>query len=173
MPVPAELQQFYVAEYPKLVGTLTLYCGDADLARELAQETVVRICRDWERVRDMASPGGWAHRVAINLANSRFRRRAAGRRALARVRAREGDAVSVDPDGADTVAVREALKALPERSRRAVVLRYYAGLSTDEVAAALGVRPGTARSLLSRATASLRELLADDPVGSTRGRDDV
>ena len=164
MAAPADLQEFSAVEYPRLVGTLTLYCGDNDLARELAQDTIVRICRDWERVREMAAPGAWAHRVAINLANSRFRRRAAGRRALARAHARAGDGILVDPDAADAVAVRDALARLPERSRRAVVLRYYGGLSTDEVAAALDVPAGTARSLLSRAVADLRHLLTDDPV---------
>jgi RNA polymerase sigma factor (sigma-70 family) len=40
-----------------------------------------------------------------------------------------------------------------------VVLRYYAGLSEREIAAALGVRPGTVKSMLHRALAQLREVI--------------
>jgi RNA polymerase sigma factor (sigma-70 family) len=38
-----------------------------------------------------------------------------------------------------------------------VVLRYYAGLSHQEIATTLGVRPGTVKSMLHRALAQLRE----------------
>jgi RNA polymerase sigma factor (sigma-70 family) len=48
------------------------------------------------------------------------------------------------------------LDRLPRRQRAAVVLRYYAGLSDEEVAAELGCRPSTVRSQISRALAALR-----------------
>lgn len=57
--------------------------------------------------------------------------------------------------GADELA--DALAALPPKRRTAVVLRYYAGLDTREIADAMGVRPGTVKSLLHRALAQLRE----------------
>lgn len=74
---PADLAAFCRLEHPRLVGTLGLYTGDADLAEELAQDALLRACRDWDRVRTFAAPGAWVHRVAINLANSAFRSRAA------------------------------------------------------------------------------------------------
>jgi RNA polymerase sigma factor (sigma-70 family) len=64
------------------------------------------------------------------------------------------------PDGAAERAERAAmihlLDRLPRRQRAAVVLRYYAGLSHEEVAAELGCRASTVRSQISRALAALR-----------------
>lgn len=53
----------------------------------------------------------------------------------------------------------QAVETLPEDQRLVVALRYFAGLSEEETAAALGVRPGTAKSRHSRALARLRELM--------------
>lgn len=94
---------------PRLIGTLTLYCGDRGVAEELAQETLVRLLDRWEQVRALDHPAAWAHRVAINLANSRFRRLRAERRARQRLagdRAPEGVV-----DVAAQLAVRRAVAA--------------------------------------------------------------
>ena len=63
-------EAFCRREYPRLVGVLSLYCGDAGVAEELAQEALVRVYESWRRMHTMASPGAWVHRVAINLASS-------------------------------------------------------------------------------------------------------
>ena len=80
--VPEDLARFCREQRPQLVGSLGLYCGDVGLAEELANEALARVCRDWNHVRDLERPGAWAHRVAMNLANSWFRRRGAERRAV-------------------------------------------------------------------------------------------
>jgi RNA polymerase sigma factor (sigma-70 family) len=53
----------------------------------------------------------------------------------------------------------DALAALPSRQRAVLVLRYYVGCSEAEIAAILDCRPGTVKSLASRALASLRGVL--------------
>jgi RNA polymerase sigma-70 factor (ECF subfamily) len=58
-----------------------------------------------------------------------------------------------DPD------LDRAVKSLPLDSRAVVVLRHYLDWSTDDVAAALGIRPGTVKSRLHRAMAELRQQL--------------
>jgi RNA polymerase sigma-70 factor (sigma-E family) len=138
--------------HPQLVGTLTLYCGNRAIAEELTQETLVRLWNRWEDVRSLDSPHGWAHRVAMNLANSWFRRRAAEWRANTRSR---GVAATVE-DPADVLALREAVGALPPRQRAAIVCRYYAGLSVAQTAAVLGCATGTVKSLTSKGIDSLR-----------------
>lgn len=157
---PPELEVFAAREMPRVVGTLALYCGDRDMAEELAQEALVRVCRDWERVQGMEHPGAWLHRVAVNLAHSHYRRRQAARRARRRVEAQAGIPTLL-PDTADAVAVRDALARLPERHRRVLVLRYWADLSLAETAVALGVSLSAAKSRASRATAALAALLDD------------
>jgi len=153
--VDQELSVFCRREYPRLVGALSLYCGDAYVAEELAQEAIVRVVSDWGKVRRLAAPGAWAHRVAINLANSHFRRRLAERRAKQRLYARAALAVH-QPDTSTAVAVRQTVASLPQRQRAVIVLRFFADLSVREVADVLGCPDGTVKSLTSKALASLR-----------------
>jgi RNA polymerase sigma-70 factor (sigma-E family) len=144
---------------PRLVGTLSLLCGDGDVAEELAQETLARVWLRWARVRELDEPlaVAWTYRVAVNLGNSWLRRRVAERRARARLAAREAGA-RLDPDPADAVAVRQAVAALPRRQRTALVLRYYADLPVAEVADLMGCAPGTVKSLTSKALAAIRRV---------------
>jgi RNA polymerase sigma factor (sigma-70 family) len=53
----------------------------------------------------------------------------------------------------------DALATLNERQRVAIVLRYYEDLSEADIADALGCRPGTVKSLLSRGLTQLREVI--------------
>lgn len=160
-----KLASFYAAEYPRLASSLTLYCGDRELAAELAQEAMARACRHWHRVEHLESPGAWVHRVAINLANSAFQRK------LVRQRARHAMRPTDVQHGADigaAVAVRTAVSQLPRRQRTALVLRYFADLPVDQVAELMKCSPNTVKSLTHQAIASLRKtagLHGDDPEG--------
>lgn len=154
---PEDFARFCRAEHPRLVGALTLLTGDRMVAEELAQETLVRVSARWGRVRQLESPGGWAHRVAINLARSRWRRRLAERRA--HVRRGPDPVVTEDPDAAEAETVRAAVAALPERQRTAIVLRYFLDLSAAEAAERMGTSDTAVRALTSRAASTLRERL--------------
>ncbi|MDQ4125469.1 MAG: hypothetical protein M3134_07710, partial [Actinomycetota bacterium] len=101
----AQLISFCRREHGRIVGLLSLYCGDAAVAEELAQDALARVCRDWRKVRRMDYPEAWASRVAINLANSHFRRRAAEKRARERLAARP-EAEAGAPDTALALSVR-------------------------------------------------------------------
>lgn len=137
-----EMVRFCTAEHPRLVGALSLYCGDADLAEEFAQEALARVCRDWARVSRVRWPGAYTHRVGMNLANSWFRRRAAERRAVQRQATRPDGG---GPDVADALVVRAAVAALPRRQRTALVLRYYSDLPAAQAADLMGcARPPSA-----------------------------
>jgi hypothetical protein len=53
---------------PRLVGTLSLLCGDGDAAEELAQETLARVWLCWSRVRELDEPAAtaWTYRVSTS-----------------------------------------------------------------------------------------------------------
>lgn len=142
------LDEFCTAEHPRLVRSLALYTGDVGLAEELAQEALLRAIRQWNQVEAMAAPGAWVHRVGLNLAKSRFRRRQAAIRARRRLEPAV-PAWTEDPDGGDAVEVRRALLLLPDRQRAAVVLRYVIELTVAETAEALGCPEGTVKDALS------------------------
>ncbi|MCU1462654.1 MAG: sigma-70 family polymerase sigma factor [Acidimicrobiales bacterium] len=146
--------------HPRLVGTLTLHCGDPDVASEIAQEALARAWERWDRVRASESPEAWVFRVAFNLTASRFRRRRRERAAMDRITSRRPPAHRTD--AIDALAVRTAVRALPPRQRAALVLRYFADLTVDDTAMAMRCAPGTVKSLTSKAIGALRDELAVD-----------
>ena len=149
----AALEAFCHAEHPKIVGFLTLFCGDRETAAELAQETMIKVVQHWKKVRGMQAPSAWTHRVAVNLANSWLRRRIVARRVEREMREVGSH---IDPDGAFAVAVREAIRSLPPRQRAAIVLKFYADLPTDDIAEIMRCKPGTVWALTNQGLASLR-----------------
>jgi RNA polymerase sigma-70 factor, ECF subfamily len=145
--------------YDRLPGVMRLaqrMTGDPATAEDIAAESFARAFARWDKVALLPYREAWVMRVAANLAIDLTRRR---RRPLAPAR--------VAPDPADEVALRlslaEALRHLPKAQRDAVVLRYLADLSEEEVARALGVRPGTVKSHLHRARQTLARRLGTDP----------
>lgn len=117
----------------------------------------------------------WILRIVTNEA--RNRRRSAGRRERLELRLGErGDRedAAPSPDAAASLgearaALIRALETLPERDRMVIGYRYLLDLSEAETARALGVRPGTVKSRLSR---TLRRLRAALPPELARGDDD-
>ena len=132
-----------------------LLTGDRDAADELAQEAFVRLYRSVAKVEN---PGAFLRTTVVNLCHDHRRRRDTVRRYP------QTPQPAMDPPGLplSVDATWRAVQALPERRRDAVVLRYYADLSTDEIASVLNAKPATVRSLLHRGLASLKEVLTDD-----------
>lgn len=108
----------------------------------------------------MEAPGAWTHRVAINLANSYFRRAAVEMRAKRRLQ--EVRHPSGDPgfDRAAAMDIRSAVANLPRRQRTALILRYYVDLPVREVALVMECPEGTVKTLTSKAIQSLRQSLS-------------
>jgi len=160
-----------VTTYPRLVAAVALVSGSRPAAEDAVQEALLRAWERSERGEHIESLPAWVATVALNLARSGVRRLIAERRARARL---SHGAVLADPPGAERVDVERAVVALPRRQREAVVLRYYLGMDTKEVAEVLRIHEGTVKSTLFRARAALSETLgipqteeADDR-GSTR-----
>ncbi len=153
-----ELVAFVNAEQLRLIGLVALYVGDRWTAEELVQEAFVRLCQHWARVRRMADRRAWLNRVAINLARSWFRRRYAERRANRRHH--QFAAGNLDRKGleyATVDAIREAVAALPQRQRTALILRFYEDMPVADVAEFMGCAQGTVKSLTHRAVSNLRD----------------
>jgi len=130
------------------------------------QEALARAWERSERGEQIESLKAWVTIVAVNQVRSGFRRLRAERRA--RQRAGPGgwaDAASGLPSvpGAEqAVDVQRALMALPRRQREATVLRYYLDLDVAEVARALRVNEGTAKTTLYRARRALAAALGEE-----------
>ena len=130
-----------------------LTTGSSAIAEEIVQDAFLEMLQRWDRIRD---PSAYLRRVVFTRCNSWLRRTITERRRLS---ATADDTVWHDPD---TLAFTDAIRKLTTKQRAAVVLRYDAGLSEAEIAVALGCRPGTVKSLLSRARATMKEAILDD-----------
>jgi RNA polymerase sigma factor (sigma-70 family) len=154
--VPEEVVAVCATMHPRLVGALSLYTGDRDVAQEIAQETLVRLCRDWHKVHKVEHLEGWLHRSAINLASSFYRRRAAERRARQRLQATRA-LPELQHRSEDSIALREALLQIPKRQRTVLILRFYADMSFREIATAIQTPEPTVKSLARRGLQRLRQ----------------
>ncbi|CAO5227650.1 sigma factor-like helix-turn-helix DNA-binding protein [Frankia sp. AgKG'84/4] len=148
-------EPWYAAEFPRLVASLRIATGDAGLAEEAAAEACARAYAKWGRVRRMESPSGWVYVVALNEVRSALRRRRLERNHAGRLRAGHAPPPA-DPDD----ALWRAVRALPERMRLAVALRYVADLPEAEIATAMGVARGTVAATLHSARRQLARELA-------------
>jgi RNA polymerase sigma-70 factor (ECF subfamily) len=157
-----DLDAFYAAVYPRLVGQLTLLTGNVDDAREVASDAVVRLLPRWDKIATFEDPEAWLRTVAYRLAVSRWRRAKVATAGL--VRLREAQHVA-GPDGTDADLTR-ALSRLPLGQRQVLVLHHVVGLPLEQIAAELGVAVGTVKSRLGRGRAALA-LTLEAPVETT------
>ena len=143
-----------------------LVCGDADEARDAAQEGFLRAWHALPRFRSGAEPRPWLMQIVANAA--RNRRRGSTRRtnlALRIAQDRPSDGAAPSPEVAVLADERRhdllaALNRLRDEDRLVIALRWFADLGEAEMAAALGVARGTVKSRLSRAMGRLRDVLA-------------
>lgn len=158
------LVECFERDYAPLQRLAYLMLGDCDLAEDVVQEVFLRTFTGWRRLREPERAGAYLRAGVVNMCRSRIRRRyveSKGNAAVARPEAGEDDRTA---DAGEAIwlasVVLEAVRALPPRQRAAVVLRYYAELSEAEMAVAMHCAPGTVKSQLSKARASLATRLA-------------
>lgn len=155
-------EQMVTQQHGRLFNLLLRLTGDREVAADLTQETFVAAYRSAHTVSGRALPETWLYGVALNCLRN-WRRRAG--------KHDPPDELSDGlPDPAPTVedlaALRErsdlicgAVRDLPDPYRRAVALRYFAGLPATEIALAEGVEAGTVRWRLHQAMRKLWTVL--------------
>jgi RNA polymerase sigma-70 factor (ECF subfamily) len=145
-----------VQRYQKpLYAYLSNRMGNPSEAEEAAQESFVRAFLSLKNLQKPASFYAWLLGIAGRVAKEQFRS------AAHRERDREASEV-MRADAADCqkeYPLEEAMAALPETYRQVILLRYYEGLSCQEVATRLATPLGTITKTLSRGYALLRQEL--------------
>ena len=141
----------YRAHRRDVVQLAWLLTHDAAASEDLAHDAFASLFEVFERV---ATPGAYLRRSVVNGVYQRSRRRQREQRRNGLMVAGAVHAVE-GPSG----GMADAIAKLPIDQRTAVVLRYWGGLRDGEIAEAMNIRPGTARSHLSRATTRLRKEL--------------
>jgi len=163
---PAAWAQIYDAHERRLYRYCYARTSDEAAAAELASQVFLEALQGIDRYVYRGRPLlAWLYRIARNVVSDHLKRRAREARALQQA----GTLLDPhDPGPAAQVGDREdvsaALRRLTDDQQQVIALRYYAGLSTAEIAQAMGRSERAIYSLEVRALAALRRLLEPDQV---------
>jgi RNA polymerase sigma-70 factor, ECF subfamily len=165
------LAELYDRLAPWVLGVATRILGDVDEAEEVLSDVFLQV---WRRIHQHDAGRGplapWVLSIARNRSLDLLRRQRRWRRKADRVgqaRAADGTDVAHGPEAAEASipgwpvhrAVHQALAALPDEQRRAVLLAYFEGLSHSEIAQRTGDPLGTVKTRLRLAQQKLEESL--------------
>jgi RNA polymerase sigma-70 factor (ECF subfamily) len=142
------------AESGRLFAVAYSILRDPQEAEDAVQETMELAWRSWEALRDPSKRSAWLRQICVRRA-IRTRRRLLPRLWLAETGSAAHRQTPEDPD----LDLDRGFRRLTRQQRAVVTLHYEYGYTLDECAALIGCQPGTARSHLARALASLRKEL--------------
>lgn len=159
---PIAERELYDAHVDRVYRLAFRMTGDDELAEEYTQQAFIRAFDRLSTFRGEAALSTWLHAITVSVVYN-------GLRKVKRQRGRQvalGDAVGLsepapDPQPDLRERLKEAIDGLPLGYRTVFVMHEIEGYTHEEIAAALGVQPGTSKAQLSRARARLREELAD------------
>jgi RNA polymerase sigma factor (sigma-70 family) len=135
--------------YPRMTRVAFMLTGSNEVAEDVVQDAFLQLYGRFDRIED---PAPYLYRSVVNGCGARRRHRRVVERLQHLTAATDVASLEVDETWG-------ALTRLSPRRRAAVVLRYYADLPLAEVAEALDCKVGTAKSMLHRALAELREVI--------------
>lgn len=147
--VETSFERFYASQRQSAARLAWLLTHDRSVAEDVAQDAFAGM---FSRFEALDRPEAYLRRSIVNGVYQRTRR--AGRE---RIRLRRVAAGAVSHVEGPTGGLADVVARLPLKERTAVVLRYWAGMTDDQIADAMDIRPGSVRSLLSRATVRLRQ----------------
>lgn len=150
----AAFDELYRREFARVARLVRLLTGDSSVVEDLAQEVFIRLRRTSTVVEQ---PEAFLRAVTVNVCRNWHRGRVREHERMRRAAPVDRHAEEVADGEMDAV-----VQALPYRQRAVLVLRYWLDLGEADIARALGVRPGTVKSLHSRAMDTLRKELGDD-----------
>jgi RNA polymerase sigma-70 factor (ECF subfamily) len=147
--------------YHPLVAVADAILLDHHLAEDAAQETLAHACRQLPQLKRPELFGPWVAGICRNVAKDMRRVR---RREQRPAEDREVPQTASGPDG-QAQAVAEALQHLPQRLREAIFLRFYDGMSYEQMAKVLGATPQSIDGRLRRAKKRIAALLEAKGLG--------
>jgi RNA polymerase sigma-70 factor (ECF subfamily) len=163
---PETLGQLLETYGRELHAVAYLILRDRLEAEDVVIETLLTAFERGGSIRDERALRAWLLRVAANQALGRRRRTA--RLVRLEVAPEAAGPRDLASDSSTRLTLLDGVDSLPRQMRAAVVLRYYADLSVDEVATVLGKSPNTIKAQLQTALDRLRAHL-EDPIGGSLG----
>lgn len=152
----AAVTALFHVHYRRLVGLAGLMVDNRETAEEVVQDAFEQLYRRWGSLRDPQAALAYLDRSVVNGSRSRIRRRFTERSFVYPEAGTTPSAESVGVDSRQRDDLVDAVRALPQRQREVIVLRYFLDLSEEQIAMWLGVSPGSVKKHASRATAALQ-----------------
>ena len=151
--------------YAELVRLAVMLVGDRPTAEDVVQEVFTKLHARRDRAQPRGDQLAYVRACVLNGCRTTLRRRAVlrpfgGRAPLAELPLVSAEQEVIQAEGRRQVLA--ALAALPRRRREVLVLRYYLGLREAEIAAVLGVTPGTVKSTTARGLGALARALGEE-----------
>lgn len=140
--------ELYHHQYEPMVRLASGLVDRRAVAEEIVQDSFRRL---WQRWDDVTAPTGYLRTSVVNGCHNELRRR--------RVRRDARHKLINDADEVAGDYLADALAGISESRRTALVLRFYGGRTMDEIAEAMDIPTGTAKSLIHRGLADLRGAL--------------
>lgn len=147
---------------PKLLRHAARLTGDADLARDMAQEAWEQIVRGLQRLDDTSAFAAWAYRITTRRCARAIRRLVKQRRLQSELEAEPPLPPPQDKTAEQADEVRlvlAAAHALPGAQRAALALHYLEEMNVADIAIALDTPPGTIKTRLMHARRKIRDSL--------------
>ena len=151
----------------KVIAFATRFFGQSAIATDVAQEVFLDVLRALPRYRPEGRFTVYLYRVTLNRCRMAARTVRYEDRARDRLWVETSERSKIAPD---EIAARErerrllrAMQEIPEKHRAVLQLRFWSGLSHDEIAEVLETKEGTVKSRLWNALAMLREKLGGEP----------
>jgi RNA polymerase sigma-70 factor (sigma-E family) len=151
--------QLYSNHYRSLVRLAGLLVRDEPTAEEVVQECFIAMRDSWYRLREEDKALSYLKQAIVNRSRSVLRHRSVADRNASRAAPDMPGAGQGAMSLLERGAVISALRALPDRQRQALVLRYYADLSEAQIAEMMGISKGAVKSHTARGMSSLRAAL--------------
>jgi RNA polymerase sigma-70 factor (sigma-E family) len=157
----AAVTALYQVHAVGLIRLALVLLGDRPTAEDVVQDAFGALYRRWAHLADTEKALSYVRSSILNGCRSELRRRIRIERRVAQqpVPADTASAEVTALIGEEHREVLGALRRLPRRQREALVLRFYLDLSEAEIAASMGISPGTVKSTTSRALSALGRLL--------------
>ena len=158
----AKYQRELVLRYsPKLMTVARRYTRDEHAAKDVLQETFVRVFRAIDKYKHTGSFEGWMRRIAVNCA-LQMKDKASYHREQTGLEEITPPATSSQAlERLEAEDLMELIQQLPEGFRDVFNLYVIEGYNHDEIAKMLNIAPGTSRSQLVRARQRLQRLILD------------
>jgi RNA polymerase sigma-70 factor (sigma-E family) len=154
--------EIYLTEYKSLVRLAMLLVHDLQTAEEVVQDSFEAMHRAWQRLRDSQKALSYLRQSVVNRSRSVLRHRTVVDKNAPKPAPDEQSAESGALASIERGEVVAALRALPERQREALVLRYYGDFSEAEIATAMGISRGAVKSHTARGMSALKSILEQE-----------